>query len=36
MPFEEKVTWVNAVVSAVVPAVYFVDRAGPAGHRAGE
>jgi hypothetical protein len=23
MPFEEKVTWVNAVVLAIVPAVYF-------------
>lgn len=23
MPFEEKVTWVNAVVSAIVPAAYF-------------
>jgi hypothetical protein len=24
MPFEEKVTWVNAVVTAIVPVVYFV------------
>jgi hypothetical protein len=24
MPFEEKVTWVNAVVTAIVPIVYFV------------
>lgn len=24
MPFEEKVTWVNAVVAAIVPLVYFV------------
>jgi hypothetical protein len=24
MPFEEKVTWVNAVVTAIVPAAYFV------------
>jgi len=24
MPFEEKVTWINAVVTAIVPVVYFV------------
>ena len=31
MPFEEKVTWVNAVVSAIVPAVYFVIVLGQVG-----
>ena len=30
MPFEEKITWVNAVVTVVVPVAYFVDHAGPA------
>ena len=24
MPFEEKITWVNAVVTVVVPVAYFV------------
>ena len=31
MPFEEKVTWVNAVVSAIVPATYFVIVLGQVG-----
>jgi hypothetical protein len=32
MPFEEKVTWVNVVVSALVPAVYFALVLGQVGH----
>jgi hypothetical protein len=31
MPFEEKVTWVNALVSALVPAIYFAKVMGQAG-----
>lgn len=31
MPFEEKATWVSAVVTAIVPAVYFVSVMGQVG-----
>jgi hypothetical protein len=31
MPFEEKITWVNAVVTVVVPVVYFVIMLGRLG-----
>jgi hypothetical protein len=31
MPFEEKISWVNAVVTAIVPAVYFIIMLGRLG-----
>jgi hypothetical protein len=32
VPFEEKITWVNAVVAVVVPVVYFATVLGRLGH----
>ena len=36
MPFEEKVTWVNAVVTAIVSTVYFTIVLGQLATGAGE